>query len=53
LVNLVDRYNYKWAVRSVETLIPVRPIRPDNHVLFIESIIRPVTVHAVSGSNNT
>ena len=38
----MNRYNYKWPVRSVEALIPARSVRPDNPVLVIGNSVRPV-----------
>lgn len=38
----MNRYNYKWPVRSVEALIPARPVRPENRVLVIGNSVCPV-----------
>lgn len=39
----MNRYNYGWPVRSVEALLPVRPVRPDNQVLLIGNSVRIVS----------
>ena len=49
----MNRYTCNWPVRSVETVITARPIRPDKNVLAIEDIVCPATVRAVTGSNDT
>ena len=39
---VMNRYNYKWPARSVEALIPARPVRPETRVLVIGNSVRPV-----------
>ena len=45
----MNRYTCNWPVRSVETVIIARPIRPDKNVLAIENIVCPATVRALTG----
>jgi len=51
----MNRHNYKWPVRSVEALSPVRPARPDNSVLIIGNSVRALNpsllcLHTAAGT---